>query len=209
MKIRIGVTIAILIAMTGVAVGNPDPCPAPNAWNSMATSSDVLVLQEDLGGNLTRYYAKSTTDQSPVSGIPGFREVCVLSDATADPVKAEWNILGEEWGAGVTNKGVVEFNGHQTGATSGAAGNPYNIPFDGSAHAAGTVQWDAVPTNVITMVHIISADICPQSADNDNDGDPNTCFRRPPVPPGMVPELSTLLLTATGMIGLIALRKFK
>lgn len=203
-------SIILAIGMVETAIADPDPCPAPgNAWDQMDSSSAVLVLQEDLGGNLIKYYAKSTTDQSPSGGIPGFREVCVVSDATLGPVDALWSILGMDWGAGVTNQNVVEFNGHQAGASNGASGNPYNIPFDGVTHAVGTAQWNAVPSNIKTLVHIYSPEICAQSADNDNDGNLDTCFRRPPNPPGIVPELATLILTATGIIGLVAVRKFR
>ncbi len=187
-----------------------NPCPAPDAWDNMPTSNNVLVLQDaDPGNHLIKYYTKSTTDNNPSGGIPGFKEVCIASSATPLSANSLWTILGESWGAGITNKNVVEFNGHRNGATPGASGEKYNIPFDGNAYEVGTIQWNNVQSNIKTLSHINSPE-CLRVQDNDNDQNPNTCFVRPPNPPGVVPELATIVLTSTGILGLIAMsRKYR
>lgn len=184
-----------MVGMVGIATANPDPCPPPAQWNGKPASNDVLVLQEDLGSNLIKYYAKSATDKSPVGGIPGFQEVCIYDSSTGFTTLTA---LFPNWQVRSTNAGHIEFEGR---------GNPQNIPFDENIHEVGTVQWNAVPQNTKTLVHIISADVCGGYQAN---GEPKTCFARPPSPPGIVPELATIVLTSTGILGLVAIsRRYK
>lgn len=176
-----------------VEIAAADPCPAPDTWNGKPISNDVMILQEDLGGNLIKYYAKSTTDKSPVDGNPGFKEICIVSSTGFGSLTQIWNPA--VWSAMSQNPGpYVRFQG---------GGNPDNMPFDGNIYTVGTVQWNAAPQNIKTLVHVISKDLCPNSAGN-------TCFVRPPNPPGVVPELATIVLTSTGILGLVAIsRKYR
>lgn len=179
-------TILGIIGTVENIAASPDPCPdSGDAWNNKPTSNAVLVLQEDLGNNLIKYYAKSATDKSPSSGIPGFREVCVYSSIGATSANSLWSY----WGVKKITP-HIEFRGEEGG------GDKENIPFDGNIHAVGTIQWNAVPQNIRTLVHVKSAELCPGEPDE-------SCFLQPPNPPGVVPELSTMILTLTGIIGLV------
>lgn len=183
----------ILVGMVEIVAANPDPCPDPgNAWNNKPTSNAVLVLQEDLGNNLIKYYAKSSTNKNPSNGIPGFREVCVYSSTGASSANSLWS----PWTVKKTSP-HVEFRGGESG------GDPENIPFDGNIHAVGTIQWSAASQNIQTLVHVKSAELCPNDPDN-------SCFLRPPNPPGVVPELSTMILVSIGTLGLVFVsRKYR
>lgn len=184
---------AVMLSMAGIAVANP--CPELDTWLGKPLSDAVLIYQTDQGSGVMKYSVQSEDDKNSIEGIPGFKEVCIASGATpSNPVA-----MLDTWQGGIRTPAGGTFVQFDT-----ITGNPDNIPFDSGIHDVGTVQWDATPENTQTLVHVISADIC----GTDGSGEPNTCFVRPGTPgTPPVPELGTIVLTSTGMLGLMLISR--
>lgn len=183
--VKIAAVCLILLGTIGIATANP--CPNPNTWDGKPVSDQIIVLDEDLGGNNWKYYVKSAENMNPVGGIPGFREVCIANETAPISAVALW----DSWVYSITNENVTEFHGSPPG-------NFNNIPFNGSAIPVGTIQFGGTP-NVKTLVHVISASICGGYEAN---GEEKTCFRRPSEPTIPVPELNSMILISAGLLGL-------
>ncbi|MDW7726237.1 MAG: hypothetical protein SCH70_03860 [Candidatus Methanoperedens sp.] len=199
MKTKIVKVLAVFLILSGmVGIAAANPCPNPDTWDGKPVSYNIVVLDEDLGGNNWKYYVRSAENMNSTDGIPGFREVCIANENAPDGAEALW----DGWGYKITNQNVTEFDG--SSGEPGAAGNPYNIPFSGIAIPVGTIQFSE-PPNVKTLVHVISKEIC-----GGTDEDPGTCFVRPAKPTIPVPELNSVILVLAGLLGLgLVGRKYK
>lgn len=200
----------LAIVLLGIGIVTAEPCPGPhsNEWTDQnLLDTSLNVLYEDIGSNTLKILARHSNENS-VGGIPGFREVCFQIPGMTQ-VSALWNTGGENWGADITHQQVAEFNGQQTGSSSGASGNPYNIPFDGGLHDVGTIKFASTPDvgQATSLVHIISAEKC---GGYESNGEPKTCYKRPQPPLAPVPELSPLILTSSGLLGIVLIsRKYR
>lgn len=190
LKIRILgiVTIfAVLIGMVGIA--SADPCPSPNQWGTVNQLSPagpvtgVFSVVSDLNNPATY----STQGTSPILEVCGASSSSIAQTINpffwAAPPSA---IKTNEW-----PKAWFQFSG---------ASNP--IPA-GPVTSVGTVKWNTPDPqgNEIYLLHI-SDSKCP--------GGGGTCFVIPGRSPQPVPELGTIVLTTTGLLGLaLATKKYK
>jgi len=192
MKLNIIKPIAILMVLFGmIGIAAADPCPDPGTWNGKDASN--LVTLVETGTNPVTYSVGGFASSDEI------KEVCIASpDANA----SSGTIIWDSWSFTVKNTGGP-------GAKDWAQFGPSNptIPIDGTLYDVGTVTWDATPTNPQYLVHVKSVtDIqkyCPGET-----GD--TCFVRPIGPNPPVPELSPLILTSAGLLGIVlVLRKYR
>lgn len=187
----------IILGLVGIAGANPCPASSSDLWDNAPTVGNINLLYDSIGTNLIRIYAQGT-DANPTPGA-GFKEVCVyIPNSDISGVTAIWNISGEYW-SGDDKGNIAEFGGKGK-----SSGNNYNIPFDGDFHAVGDIEYSSVPDmgNALTLVHINDPDFCAELGAN---GD--TCYVRPEPQLPPVPEMSPLILTSAGLIGLILLSK--
>jgi len=189
--IKLIAALAVLAGMGGIAAA--DPCPGPEQWDNVNTPS------------LQYMYSIAATGSNPVTysagGIPftnSIKEVCVASTSSE---ALSGTVIWSLWlQSDLTIKDQTP-QWPRAWAQFKDGGNPYNIPADGAMHDVGTVTWDDAPGNTQKfLLHVVDTR-CPTG---------DTCYVIPkgPVPP--VPELSPMILTSAGLLGIVLVsRKYK
>lgn len=185
-----------IVGMVGIATA--DPCPNPNGaeWNQDpdGTISVLYTLDADKALHVT---VRSGLDEGTINGVPGIREVCVYFPSTMPKsAKNEWHLWPED-GAVIKRSGVIEFKGPERG------GENNNIPLDTNLNPVGVSFFDVTPDlgEAKVLLHINDIARCNPA---------RSCFivpykNRPPIP-----ELSTVVLTCTGLLGIVLMsRKYK
>lgn len=78
-------------------------------------------------------------------------------------------------------------------------GDPNNLPINGGTDIPiGKADYKgSLPTSELILFHINDPKECQPTDQSD------TCWRKPGTPPPPVPEMSTMILTFTGMVGLL------
>lgn len=208
MRLNIIKILALYIMLSGMAgIAAADPCPGPNSneWSDTnLLDSSLIVLYENIGLNTLKIYAQHA-NENPSGGIPGFKEVCFYALPGMIGVSPLWTTGGKNWGAGITGDGVAEFVGSR--GSPGASGDPYNIPFDGKLNEVGTITFSGTPDlgSAKSLVHVVSYEKCGGTLAN-----PNSCWKRPQPPLAPVPELSPIILTSAGLLGILLVsRKYR
>lgn len=186
----------ILIGITGIV--SADPCPAGNSnnWNdNLPSNVTIVVISNSIGTNQFEYKIQETPAFS--SGTPpiGFQELCIKPPSNGAGMSSLAIASGLNWQQDNQGIGFKRIDG-----------TPNNIPFDGNIHDVGSITWSQDPGIQQFLVHINNPDEC-NAGSKEPDG---TCFRAPGKATNITPELGTIILTTSGLFGLVFVsRKYK
>lgn len=190
-KITISLILMIIISIVMIEPVTADPCPQPNTWTDRQESAFVTVVPTDLGSNLINYAVIGATSSDTI------KEVCIATpEAIAQSGTVNW-YPSELWSFAVKNSAWAQFG----------PSHPY-IPFDGTLHDVGNVQWSSSSDKFKFLLHVVSVDpnglcgVAETSVHNKK-----TCFIKPvgSIPP--IPELNTTVLVSAGIIGLVLISR--
>jgi hypothetical protein len=125
-------------------------CPSGKSLGSHTNVDPELGASHTTSGSEATY-SISTTNESPVGGIPGLIEYCVYAEPLPDSNVATYTNIDGAW-TPLTPESTST-NGHFDFGRSG--GNPDNLPFDGNEHQIGTATWSgSVPSSQTILLHI-------------------------------------------------------
>lgn len=188
--LMIGIMLAVMLGMIGAA--SAYDCPGPNEWSSVNTPS----LQ-----NLYTIAASGTNPMTySTGGVPStstIREVCIASTSSnAQSGTVSWPL----WNQGDLTIKPAKPQWARTWAQFKDGGTPNDIPSDGAMHNVGTVTWDNAPGNTQVFILHVADTGCP---------DKKSCYVIPEGPNPPIPEMGTIVMTATGLLGLVLISRYK
>lgn len=204
--------IAVLIVLIGmVGIAAADPCPDPQTWNNQVPESSLIqVFHEPVLGSTDSY---KFMIMGTFTGAE-FKELCVADTngfaqkwraITTIPSLWQGDILQHMQGPNPTGRFFVQW---KTPIGAGGGGNNF-LDLDESLHNIGTATFtDASWENSLTtLVHVIGSDFCESKYPGQNK---DSCYVRPQPPSQLVPELSPMILTSAGLLGIVLIsRKYR
>jgi hypothetical protein len=180
----------LLIGMVGIAAA--DPCPNPSTWNDpkrVAEDSLIKVFHAPVAGNEYEFlvWGSSTTGAK-------FHELCIADTSNANVWSAFTTI--PTWDGEIKSPSgeyFIQWKSH-TGSDM--------FPMDGSTYKVGTSTFYDVNSlkTLKTLVHVDGKEYCKTKYPNKND---DSCYILPEPPSQPVPELSPLILTSAGLLGIV------
>ncbi len=190
----------MLSGMAGIAAAAPDPCPPPgsNEWGQAPDNTIAVFFSLDTG-NVLHVSTQSGLDEGTKNGVPGIREVCVYTpSAKPTSIQNDWHLWGPN-DATISNKDVAEFHGPEHG------GENNNIPLDKALNPVGHASLASSDlTGAEVLIHINDPN---GRCKNDPDG---SCFIVPAANTPPVPEMSPIILTSAGLLGILLVsRKYR
>lgn len=174
-------------------------CPGRDSFNSHDMEYEFARINPvPLYGTQTTYYLD--TFYRSGAGVIGF---CVYPEPGYDPkkglLKLEYNTTSWEIKYNLKSEKKDYFGFGRKG------GNQENIRVDGTKNillARSTFGQDSNSGKI--LMHILDKDECSKTNNNeDNDNNPETCFRRPGEQEQSIPEFSTFALPLAAVIGLV------
>lgn len=172
-------TTLLLVAAVGCAVESPtvgqvqnDPdrpgsssCPNGSALGNFLPAGNVAAGFSN-NDHTTTYWFASLANEDPAGGVPGLIRYCVYTNSATNPTAIDVQATGANGAPWTFRASSGDFSFGRP------AGNPSNIPLDGSTTTIGTATWDAVPSDQTILLHINDPLVCDDLYGND----PGTCF---------------------------------
>lgn len=188
--------IAIVLVLTGfTGIVSADPCPGPSdtKWNGVPiVTAGLTISAGSTSGSGTGPYDYIVQAMPAFAGSPpiGFQELCIRTGNTVTQIAQTF--AAPNWGSEANPNvfGFARLNGESN-----------NIPFDGNVHDVGTITFSGNPGSQDILVHINDPAECRPTDQSD------TCFRSPGTGGQPVPELNPMILTTTGLFGLVLLSR--
>lgn len=208
--------VIVLSLIPSVAYALPPPpqpagnCPAFNGVDDAAPQISSSLLSFTETGGLTKVISVVTSDQSaPSTGdiIPGVMMICkypIVGDnadtSKVTDITATYNgnngLWADDYGCGSNDCARM--------GRKNSDGNSNNMPMNGGTYTAGSVTFSTEPDSELIVAHINWPEECGDSADDDGDRNPETCFRTLQQRTS-VPEYPTLALPIATLIGMLFL----
>lgn len=194
-KIVMAATIfTIMLSVTGIAAANGigGGCPGRNSLGSHTQTYDDLYAYSTVDGTVVTYLLNTVNNDASVIGY------CVYPTPEFTGATGDLGALYSGWQ--VSRPDSANYFGFQRGTGSN------NVPIDGTTNIqigrADYKHTEKLPTSDVILLHINDPNECQTEGD--------TCWRRSGTSQPPVPELGTIVLTSTGMLGLILVsRKYR
>lgn len=208
--LTVAAALVVIIAMVGVTAAGENGqgigggCLSRNSLDSHTKTYDYLFADKTVSGTVVTYTLNTVANGALVIGY------CVYPTPGFDGDIEELTPLYPGWEKWPNNDGKDYF-----GFERGNGGN--EIPIDGAINiqvgSTGYGEQDKLPTGEVVLFHIKDPEECAsaEGSEDSGDGDDDTCWRRPGIPqPPPVPEIATIGLVSTGIIGLfLVARKYR
>lgn len=183
----------LTIMLLGIGIAAGYPCPNPQTWTNFPEVQSVQIYHQSISGDEYEFLIQGYVGES-------VKEVCI----------ADKDGYTRMWSSGTATWPNWNWESKQEGSNYFVQWRDHgqdNIPMDGNIYSFGTVtlidqDWD---TKLTSLVHLVNEAYCQQLGLS-----PDSCYVRPKPPTQPIPEMSTLVLMSTGLIGLVlASRKYR
>lgn len=192
-------TIVLLILISDAAYAVDEStlnCPSTIPGEAATSYNYAQALYDDFSHAGWRQYAIQTF--VPPAGYspnqPKVFELCVYTDGTLVQ-ESQLAALYSGYGVFFPGNSPDDYFGFRKKPTS--QGGTY-IPVDGNLYYAGEANYGSTKPGETIVLHIIDDVECsPQES----------CYRGPKEPYDPIPELSTIVLTSTGLLGILLISR--
>lgn len=191
MKKSILIIIAAFVVVISLAGSTSAGCPDRSSLSSHTQTYDNLVPNTVTDGNVVTYILNTVAkDGASVIEYCVYPEPVFIGDnSNLTPLYVGSNGLWK-----IDRQPSKTFFGFER-----THGDHNNIPVNGTIGIqigkADYLSTDRLPTSEIILFHINDPEECGPTDD--------TCYRRPGTPPTPIPEISTIVLTSAGVLGLM------